>query len=265
MEEIKVSIITPVYNAEKWIRSTIESVIAQSHKNWEHILVDDCSTDQSFDLMKKIISDDDRFILIKNIANKGPAYSRNTAINMASGKYLAFLDADDIWDSLKLTKQIQFMEKNNLAISHHCYGLISEVSSIPKGVIRGSDILNYSEFHKSRGIGYCLTFMVNMEISGRPVFPTDPIFRIAEDFLAFSPIIRMHESKLLDEPLGAYRIIVGSRSSNKIRAALTIWNVYFRKEGLGFFRSSWYWTFYIFNSLRLQFKIKKIMSDRGCE
>jgi teichuronic acid biosynthesis glycosyltransferase TuaG len=258
MEDIKISIITPIFNAEKWIKTTINSVKAQSYKNWEHILVDDCSTDQSFEIISEIISNDDRFIYIRNKVNKGPAYSRNVAIHIASGKYLAFLDADDIWYQFKLSKQIKFMEENNFAISHHSYSLINEKSSVPMGLIRGVNLLNYPAFHKYRGIGYCLTFMINIEKTGKPIFPIEEVFSIAEDFLAFSPLIKLHHSILLDEPLGSYRIIKKSRSSNKVKAALIIWHIYYNREKLNFLKSLWYWLNYLANSFLLQIKIKII-------
>ena len=113
-----VTVITPLYNAEKYIVETIESVVNQTYQNWEMIIVDDCSTDNSRDIVKEYETKDSRIKLIESKTNfGGPARPRNVGIKNAEGKYIAFLDADDVWYSNKLSTQIKYMIENQLDIS----------------------------------------------------------------------------------------------------------------------------------------------------
>ena len=119
-----VSIVVPVYNASSYISETISMVSAQTYKDWELILVDDASTDGSANIIEKIIEKQGKRIrLIRKNVNEGAAAARNTGIDASSGKYIAFLDADDVWKPDKLEKQIAFMEKNDAAFSS-LYGFV---------------------------------------------------------------------------------------------------------------------------------------------
>lgn len=131
-DEILVSVITPLYNAEKYIAQTIEGVISQTYKNWEMIIVDDCSTDNSRNIVKNYQNKDNRIKLIKLEANfGGPARPRNIGIENAKGKYIAFLDADDVWLPHKLEKQIAYLEENSdIDICHTLANVIDENSKI---------------------------------------------------------------------------------------------------------------------------------------
>lgn len=117
-----VSVVCPIYNGEHFIKKTIDSVLKQTYPFFELIIIDDCSTDDTVKIIKKI--NDDRIKLIVNDTNSGAAFSRNKGIKSASGKYIAFLDGDDVWHSNKLEKQITFMEENNYLFSYTDYELI---------------------------------------------------------------------------------------------------------------------------------------------
>ena len=106
---MKVSVITPMYNCEKFISETIESVLNQTYTNWEMIIIDDCSTDKSKQIAKQYIERDKRIRLIELKENSGAAVARNKGIEVSSGRFIAFLDGDDLWEPNKLEKQIQFM------------------------------------------------------------------------------------------------------------------------------------------------------------
>ena len=125
----KISIITPCFNCEKFISETIESVLKQTYTNFEMIIVDDASTDKSFDIIKEYALKDSRIIYFQNQQNSGANYSRNFAIKNATGDYIAFLDSDDIWDESKIKTQIEFMENNNCDFSYTSYELIDEKSN----------------------------------------------------------------------------------------------------------------------------------------
>ena len=124
MEEELVSIIMPSYNTGKFIKETINSVISQTYSNWELIIVDDCSTDNTDEILKNI--NDDRIIYLKNEKNSGAAVSRNKALREAKGRWMAFLDSDDLWVPQKLEKQIKFMKGNGYYFTYTNYSEIDE-------------------------------------------------------------------------------------------------------------------------------------------
>ena len=121
-----VSIITPNYNSEKYIRETIESVQAQTYTNWEMLVIDDCSTDGSLKILKELSEKDSRVKILLNKRNSGAAVSRNYGLREAKGKWIAFLDSDDLWVPEKLAKQIHFMNANNYSFSYTNYEEIDE-------------------------------------------------------------------------------------------------------------------------------------------
>jgi glycosyltransferase involved in cell wall biosynthesis len=122
--EVLVSIITPNFNCEKYIASTIESVICQTYPYWEMIIVDDFSTDRSIEIIERYILKDNRIKLIKLYNTSGPAIARNTAIKEAKGRYIAFLDSDDLWYPDKLEKQIKYMHDKKCALSYSYYDVM---------------------------------------------------------------------------------------------------------------------------------------------
>lgn len=134
MNSSLVSIIMPTYNCAKFIEESIESVLSQTYKNWELIIVDDCSNDNTEDIVKRYCETDDRIKYLKLDVNSGAAIARNKGIEQARGKYIAFLDSDDLWMDGKLEKQISFMEENNYNFTCTDYMQIDE-SGKPNGVI----------------------------------------------------------------------------------------------------------------------------------
>lgn len=156
-----VSIVVPVYNAEKFLADTIGSVQAQTYDNWELLLVDDYSTDGSVTLVKKYQKDDKRIKLIRMKQNSGAALSRNAGINGAKGRYLAFLDADDLWVKNKLKKQVTFMQQNDIAFSFTGYEFASSYG-VPNGKkVRVPTKLTYKQALKNTTIS-TITVMFDM-------------------------------------------------------------------------------------------------------
>ena len=148
MEEELVSIIMPSYNTGKFIKETINSVIAQTYSNWELIIVDDCSTDNTDEIVKSI--NDNRIIYLKNETNSGAAISRNKALREAKGRWIAFLDSDDLWKNDKLEKQIKFMKENNCYFSYTNYIEIDE-----NGNINGKRVTGPKKITKTGMFNYC--------------------------------------------------------------------------------------------------------------
>src|SRR5690606_22928772 len=131
-----VSVITPSYNSESFIKQTIESVQSQTYQNWEMIIVDDCSTDKTIEIIHQKSKEDTRIHLIKLNENSGAAVARNTAIRNAKGKYIAFLDSDDFWLPNKLERQVQFMLEHDYAFSYTSYRIMNEDGTKTNKVIK---------------------------------------------------------------------------------------------------------------------------------
>ena len=208
MKEDLVSIIMPSYNTGKFIKETINSVLNQTYNNWELIIVDDCSTDDTEEIVNAI--KDNRIKFLKNSANSGAAISRNKAIKEAKGKWIAFLDSDDLWKSEKLTKQIKFMKENNYDFSYTNYTEIDE-----EGNEKGIKITGPKKIKKTGMYNYCwpgcLTVMYNAEKIG--LIQIEDI-RKNNDYAMWLKICKKADCYLLDEELAMYRKRSGSISNH---------------------------------------------------
>ena len=241
-----VSIITPSYKSERFISQTIESVLSQTYLNWEMIIVDDVSPDNSNSIIEEYIKKDDRIKLINLEKNSGPAVARNRAIKEAKGRYIAFLDADDLWMPEKLEKQIEFMTEYNLDLTYSSYKLIDENNN-GLGKFITKDIISYESLLKTNSIG-CLTAIYDSKNLGKVYMP-DIIKR--QDYGLWLKILKkIGNTKGMLEPLATYRILKSSVSSNKFIALLYVWKIYRNVEKLGFITSFYYICHFIYNGLR---------------
>ena len=246
-----VSIITPVYNAARFLPRLFESVKSQYGFNFEHILVDDCSSDNSLEILASYASSNPAIKVISMEVNKGPVVARNLAIRAARGKYLAFLDADDFWLPNKLFVQTQFMEQTGAALSFSDYRCISEDGAFIGRRLKGPGNVGWSLHHMTRYLG-CLTIMVNRKRCPDFAFPDiSPSIR-AEDFLAWAHLIKCEGPALrCKHDLARYSVVRFSRSSGSIKAARSVWLLYRVVEGLPFFRASIYFSIYaVFTAIK---------------
>ncbi|MCS5420420.1 MULTISPECIES: glycosyltransferase family 2 protein [Psychrilyobacter] len=244
MEEL-VSIITPLYNAEKYIEATINSVQGQTYKNWEMIIVDDCSKDNSYNLVVKLAEQEKRIKLIENKANSGVTKTRNKGIELAKGKYIAFLDADDLWKKEKLEKQISFMKKNKVLISYTGYEKINENGTI-RGEIKVPKNVTYHESLKGNIMG-CLTVIYNCEKLGKKYFKE---LKMSEDHVLWLEILKDTDSYGVEESLAQYRVLGNSRSSSKIDAIKFQWEINRKIEKLTRIESVYYFINYLWYGYR---------------
>ncbi|WP_223591805.1 glycosyltransferase family 2 protein [Neobacillus bataviensis] len=246
--ETVVSIITPTYNSARFITETIGSVKEQTFTNWEMIIVDDCSTDSTINIVKKEIKDDLRFKLIELKKNGGPANARNLAIMAAKGKYLAFLDSDDLWLPQKLERQLMFMEKNNFAFTYSNYRIMTEEGERTNVVFRVPARLDYKSLLKNTMIG-TLTVMLDKRIVGNVQMP---IHRdCSEDYgLWLSILSRGIQAYGLNEELAIYRKCEHSLSSNKLKSAQKTWNTYRKVENINIPSALWYFANYSLHALK---------------
>ena len=245
MQNIKVSIITPSYNSTRFISQTIESVLAQTYQDWEMIVVDDCSTDNSCDVVERYSQKDSRIKLIKLQQNSGPAIARNRAILEARGRYIAFLDADDLWYPQKLEKQLNFMTENSLAFTYSSYDLMDEDGN-DLGSFTTKKSISYKKMLKTCSVG-CLTAIYDTQKLGKIYMP-DILKR--QDYGLWLKILKeMDATKGILEPLARYRIMKNSVSSNKLKASLYMWRIYRDVEKLGLFKSIYYFVHYAYHGV----------------
>ena len=220
-----VSIIVPVYNAARYIAETIEMVNAQTYKDWELILVDDASKDDSVAVIENIIkSQGKRIRLIRKNKNEGAAAARNSGIDAAAGQYIAFLDADDIWKPEKLEKQIRFMEEKEAAFSFHSYEFGDENAKPTGKIVRAPETLNFRQA-LSRTVIFTTTVMFDIDRIGKEIIhmPQVP----SEDTATWWRILKSgYIAYGLDENLAIYRRPKKSLSSNKLLAVERIWFLY---------------------------------------
>lgn len=246
MNKPKVSVITPVYNAEKYLSETIESVLKQTYKSFEYLLIDDCSTDNSASIIKEFEEKDSRVRYIKLSENSGAAVARNRGLEEAKGRYIAFVDSDDKWYPEKLERQLDFMENNHKAFTYTNYEHITEegeVLSSPKL----PDKLNYSGLLKNTAIA-CSTVVIDRQIIGDFRMP---LVRKGQDTATWLQILRNHDyAYLVDEILNQYRGREGSLSSNKVGALKRTWNTYRNLEKLPLHKAIYYFSFYMLNAVK---------------
>jgi len=245
-----VSIITPVYNAERYLAKTIESVIKQTFKNWELIIIDDYSTDSSKEIINNYLKIDSRIKLFSRLENFGVAVSRNYGIEMANGKYIAFLDSDDLWDENKLETQLSKMIQNGYSLCYSAYRKIDENGKITARHVHVKESgTTYVDLLKHNEIGF-LTSIFDVEKIGKNKF-----IRVGhEDYVYWLQILKKgHIAYGNNNVLASYRVHSSGISSNKIKAANYTWNIYSNIEKLGLVKSVYFFINYAFNST-----IKKI-------
>lgn len=242
-----VSIITPAYNAEKYIKYTIESVIKQTYINWEMIIVDDASVDNTVCIIKNYQQKDKRIKLISLGKNQGVANARNKAIENAKGQYIAFLDADDYWENNKLQEQIKFMQDNNIVFSYHAYKLF-DLSNKKQKTIFVPKKLNYQELLKGNTTGSCLTICLDRKVIKNIYFPKEK----HEDYICWLNVLKQYNITAfgINKILGTYSIGKKSISSNKLKSAVWNWKVYRNSQKLSIIQSLYYMYFYVLNGIR---------------
>lgn len=247
MEQYLISIITPVYNCEKYIEETIKSVINQSYNNWEMILVDDMSKDKSCEIIEKYQNYDSRIKLIKLDKNSGAAIARNTAMELAKGRFLAFLDGDDIWMPNKLEIQINLMLKNKAAISHTDYEVIADNGESLNKIVSVPKSLSYRQY-LSNTIIQTVTVVLDKEYVGEIRMPN---IKMRQDFATWLSILKKGYNALgINEVLGKYRRANNSLSSNKFKAMQKNWYVYRKIEKLNLYESIAAFSGYLFNAIK---------------
>ena len=242
----KVSIIVPVYNAANYIEQTIQSVLAQDYENWELILVENGSADDS--VAKIQAFDDERIRLIIMDGNAGAANARNEGMRQAMGTYVGYVDADDLWRPDKLSRQVAFMQEKNAAFAFTGYEFGNENANPTGKIVRVPETLSYRQ-----------------ALSNTTIFTSTVLFdtRLIEKDKLYMPNVKSEDSALwfqilrggvtaygLDENLVIYRRPANSLSSNKLEAMRRIWNLYRKQEKLNIFYSMYLFVGWAFRAVK---------------
>ena len=214
-EDGLVSIIMPSWNTAKYISESIESVINQTYTNWELLIVDDCSTDNTDEVVKPYLSDS-RIHYTKHKANSGAALTRNRAIRHARGEWIAFLDSDDLWKPEKLEKQLAFMKENGYVFSYHEYVKIDEEDQPLNIYVSGPDIVTRRKMY-NYGYPGCLTFMYSAKAMGLIQIKD---IKKNNDYAILLKLCKKADGYLLKENLAEYRIRKKSISHDKLKKKL---------------------------------------------
>lgn len=255
MENQKVSIITPVYKCEKLIAETIECVLKQTYHDWEMLLVDDCTPDNSAEIIKKYAEKDGRIKYIKQEQNGGAALARNKALELSTGRYVAYLDADDLWKPEKLEKQIKFMNENKVGFSCTDYEKIDESGNSLNKIIKIPKKVNYNLFLRNTII-QTVGVMVDTEITGKELLVM-PNIRRRQDAATWCQLLKSgFDCYEVPGNLSYYRVVSNSLSSNKFKAIKMNWYWYRKIEKLPLWKACYCFFGYAFNAVKKRIYFK---------
>tara|TARA_R100001143_G_C3360741_1_gene135405 strand:- start:12541 stop:13311 length:771 start_codon:yes stop_codon:yes gene_type:complete len=245
-QEDLVSIITPAYNASKVIPEAIRSVQNQTYSKWEMLIADDCSPDDTADVVMTEAQLDSRIRLLKCEKNGGPALARNTCLAKANGRWVAFLDSDDTWLPEKLEKSISFALKNNSPLTFTGYKRLSFDGKRVGKFIHAPETLSYKELLGNTAIATSTVLLdrhLTGEINMQKVYYDDFVCWLEilkKGFLAFG----------LNEDLMRYRVMENSVSRNKLRSSMKVWKTYRTVEQLNIIEAAWHFTKYTYNAIK---------------
>lgn len=243
--KLKCSVVMTVYNAEKYLRDTIDSVLRQTEKNFELIIVNDCSTDSSEEIVKSY--NDERIKYFKNKENMKVSRTRNFGVSMAKADYVAFIDSDDIWLDTKLEKQLAHMEKTGAKICYSGYGFVSDAGVMQNKVFNVPEKVTFKRLLKQNVITPSASIFAKELLLKYPFYAD----KVHEDFVAFLQMLKNEKIYAygINDPLILYRLTTNSKSRNKVKAMVMTLKSY-REVGLNIFQQVFYLPFYILNGLK---------------
>lgn len=236
-----VSIIMPSYNSSPYIADSIESILNQTYSNWELLITDDCSTDETVEIIGNYMNKDERIKLYRHDINKGAGYARNNSIHFATGRFFAFLDSDDIWVNEKLEKQIKFMIEKDLDMSYSFYQKFNAAGF--NGIVKSRDKITYNKLLYSNVIG-CLTVIYDASKLGKRYMP---LLRKRQDMALWLDILKDTDKiRCLEEVLAYYRTDSGM-TANKLKVLKHQWLFYRQHLKMGRVKTGYYFFFYALN------------------
>lgn len=243
--EGRVSVIIPTYNSEKYLEKTVSSVLAQTYKDIEIVLVDDCSKDSTREVIERISRVDKRVKFIFQKKNGGAAVARNTGINYAEGRYIAFLDSDDTWEPNKIEKQIAILNEGKPFV-FCAYDTVDENGTQIKGKIKIKETVSYRDLMTKTYIStptviYDRFFYRDVEM---------PLRRTGQDYAFWLVLLKMSDAVGIDEPLVHVTRRGGSLSKNKLQSLRDVYEVQTRYEGISKAKAGYHTIRYLFYALK---------------
>lgn len=245
-----VSIIVPIYNVANYIEETMDCVLAQTYSDWELLLVEDCSIDGTAVLIEQYMerTGDSRIRLLSQPSNMGAARARNRGLKEAKGRYIAYLDADDLWEPEKLEKELAFMKEKDAAFAFTGYEFADETGRGMGKVVHVPETLTYRQALSNTTI-FTTTVMFDLEKLPREQLGM-PVMKSEDTALWFRVLRSGVTAYGLDENLVKYRRAGKSLSSNKLEAIRRIWNLYRRAEGMNIISSAWHFCFWALRAVK---------------
>lgn len=246
-EQDLVSIIIPVYNASKFLNDTLNTILNQTYTNFEALFVNDCSSDNSADIILKC--SDERVKLINNEKNSGAAVSRNNGIKNAKGRFICFLDSDDLWEVNKIEEQVKFMKENNSTFSYTSYEFADENGKPNGKKVYVPENITYKQALKNTTI-WTSTVMFDMDkLTKDNIYMPD--VRRGQDTATWWKVLKtIDHADGLNKVLSYYRRSSNSLSANKIKALKRTWNLYRNVEHLNIVYSLYNFIWYCFNAVK---------------
>jgi putative teichuronic acid biosynthesis glycosyltransferase tuaG len=236
----------PSYNAARFIGESINSVLLQTYSNWELLIVDDCSKDNSVEVVRKFANIDKRVVLFSLEKNVGAAAARNVAIEHAQGQYIAFLDSDDVWDEYKLEKQLAFMKQYSYVFTFSNYYVMEENGKKTENIVKVPSSLSYHQYLRNTIIG-CLTVIIDRQQTGDFKMP---LIKSSHDMALWLLIMkRGFKAYGLKDVLAGYRLVSTSNTAKKWKAAKDVWKVYREIEGLSVLYAAYCFCGYAINAV----------------
>ena len=219
-----VSIVMPAYNAAKTIRDSIKSVQAQTFQDWELIVIDDGSKDCTADILREIASVDNRIRFLQNEKNRGASYTRNRAVELAKGEWIAFLDSDDLWMPEKLEKQLMLLNKYpDMVICYTASSFIDDDGNPYDYILPAIEQLTYKQLLR-KNLMSCSSVLIRASVMKRIKMPND---KMHEDYFVWLTVVKEFcVAYGINEPLLVYRLCVNSKSSNRMKSARMLYNSY---------------------------------------
>jgi glycosyltransferase involved in cell wall biosynthesis len=238
MQEGLVSIITPLYNGQRFIAKTIESVQAQTYVDWEMLIINDGSTDTSAEIVETFSADDDRIKLFSQ-PNGGSAAARNNGIRRAEGQYIALLDADDVWEPFFLESQLELMNKTNSLLVYGSHKRIDENDNECLAPYIAPVKVGYTDLLKTCSIS-CLTGVYDASVHGK-VYLNENFKSLRDDHIYWLEIIKKTKVAYGNQQvIASYRMLGNSTSRNKKKVIMPQFKVYYEVEKLGLIKSVYY-------------------------
>lgn len=252
-EKELVSIVMPAYNCDKYIEDAIRSVVKQTYGNWELIVIDDGSKDNTVNLINELATQDKRIKFYQNEKNQGVSATRNRGISLANGEWIAFLDSDDMWHKKKLEKQMTLKNEVNAEFLFTGSSYINEEGQAYPGIFEVPTLISYNKLRRHNVIS-CSSVLIKKRFFYNIKMEKDDMH---EDFAVWLRVLSLGvKAHGINEPLLIYRISKGSKSGNKIKTLRMTYKV-FRFIGINPIGSIWFTSIHVLNSVRKYRVIKK--------